>query len=232
MELDELNVGFIGAGKLYSDIYEYVNNTDSDDFNKYENKQNIWEYIEFGNTRRSWSGKFYRVIFSRQFCESNEEENGQLVFPFARKESILYTNLGVNHKVTDLLRNNHSEYLKANKILECYHQRGSDELIHRALKEFGTETLPFKRFESNGGYYLIMLISFFLYELFKKDITKDILPSVSYATTFRRNLLDIAGKVIRTGGKVILKIAKNMYNKLKIPVIWELAKHPPFILSY
>src|SRR5438552_15787505 len=88
------------------------------------------------------------------------------------------------------------------------HQRGADELPHRGLKEFGCEQLPFKRFATNQAYYYLMLISFFLFESFKEDNLKDILPIHSYATTLRRKLVDLAAKVVRTGHEVILKVTQ------------------------
>ena len=39
--------------------------------------------------------------------------------------------------------------LPAHHILAEYHQRGADELANRALKNFGHEQLPFKRFAAN-----------------------------------------------------------------------------------
>jgi hypothetical protein len=41
-------------------------------------------------------------------------------------------------------------YVRSIQILADYHQRGSDELANRALKNFGHEQLPFKRFAANA----------------------------------------------------------------------------------
>src|SRR5438034_11159568 len=77
-------------------------------------------------------------------------------------------------------------------LIYHHHQRGADELPHRGLKEFGSEQLPFKRFGANQAYYYMMLVSFFLFETFKEDNLKDILPITIYATTVRRTLIDFA----------------------------------------
>ena len=61
-------------------------------------------------------------------------------------------------------------YLDMKNIVEMAHQRGADELVHRGIKDFGTEQLPFKRFESNTAFFYIMLVSFNLLEAFKEDI--------------------------------------------------------------
>ena len=42
--------------------------------------------------------------------------------------------------------------MKADGIVACYHERGSDELANRALKDFGHEQLPFKKFNPNAAW--------------------------------------------------------------------------------
>jgi hypothetical protein len=62
------------------------------------------------------------------------------------------------------------DYLTANGLIACYHERGSDELANRALKDFGHEQLPFKRFAPNAAWYYTMLVGHFLLESFKEDV--------------------------------------------------------------
>jgi len=227
-KLDELDVGFIGAGKLYSDIYDYVENASDEEIQTYDNQRILWNFIEFGNSRKTWNGKFYRTIFTRQSCD----ENLQMVLPTIRKESLIYTNIGVNKKVSKFLSAaGHSDYLKGERIIQCYHSRGRDELIHRALKEFGTERLPFKRIDPNTAFYYIMLISFFLYEIFKQDITKDVFPAESYAVTFRRRFLDIAGKIVKTAGGFILKVTREVFEKFDLQKLFLCANNPSFTFT-
>ena len=54
--------------------------------------------------------------------------------------------------------------------------RGRDELVNRGLKDFGCEQLPFAKFAPNAAFYYLMAISFFLFEVFKKDVGTDIIP--------------------------------------------------------
>jgi len=56
-----------------------------------------------------------------------------------------------------------------------------DELVNRALKDFGTEHLPFKRFTSNFAYYYLMAISFFIFEAFKKNANSSAVEITWYA---------------------------------------------------
>ena len=109
-------------------------------------------------------------------------------------------------------------------LIYHHHQRGADELPHRGLKEFASEQLPFKRFATNQAYYYLMLISFFLFESFKEDNLKDILPIHSYATTLRRKLIDLAAKVVRTGHEVILKVTQAAMDSLKLRILWRAAR--------
>jgi len=111
-------------------------------------------------------------------------------------------------------------WLEDQSVIFHHHQRGADELPHRGLKEFGSEQLPFKRFGANQAYYYMMLVSFFLFETFKEDNLKDILPITSYATTVRRTLIDFAAKVVRTGRESILKVPQAIMDSLKLQTLW------------
>ena len=110
----------------------------------------------------------------------------------------------------------------ADRIMAGYHERGCDELANRGLKDFGHEQLPFLKFNANAAWYYTMLISHFLFEAFKEDVSAGIaLPEQSYATTVRRQLIDIPGKVVRHSGKVILKITQAVWKRLNFFVLWH-----------
>ena len=112
-------------------------------------------------------------------------------------------------------------------IVEMAHQRGADELVHRGIKDFGCEHLPFKRFECNTAFFYTMLVSFNLLEAFKEDVSANVIPKVCYATTFRRKIIDIAAKIVRTGGKVILKVTEYIWKALDVLRLWDLCNKPP-----
>jgi len=87
--------------------------------------------------------------------------------------------VGVDEKLTDRFKKaGKEEYLEAETIIEAYHNRGNDELVHQALKDFGTEKLPFERFECNSAIYHTILIAFFLYEAFKKDVVEEVVTMI------------------------------------------------------
>jgi hypothetical protein len=97
-----------------------------------------------------------------------------------------------------------------------YHDRGSDELANRALKDFGHEQLPFRRFHANAAWYYTMLVGHFLMEAFKQDVSSQIIPVSAYANTVRRQLIDIAGKIVAHGHDIVLKVPKACFEGLKL----------------
>jgi hypothetical protein len=66
-----------------------------------------------------------------------------------------------------------------------------------------------------------MLISFFLFETYKEDVLKEVIPIGSYATTVRRKVLDFAAKVIRTKREITLKVTRVVMENLKFEVLWQ-----------
>ena len=61
--------------------------------------------------------------------------------------------------------------------------RGADELPHRGLKYFGFEELPFKKFTPNSAVFYCMLISFFLFETYREDVLKEVMPEGRFMTS-------------------------------------------------
>ena len=94
-------------------------------------------------------------------------------------------------------------------------------MVNPAFKEFGTEHVPFKRFAFNVAYYYLMVIAFFLFETFKQDMDTPIIPVTWYPTTFRRQCLDIAGRIARTAGRTVLKITTTPQNNLRFQELWK-----------
>src|SRR5258705_13963939 len=133
----------------------------------------------------------------------------------------MLTNLVSGEPVLERMPRAVREYWEGDSsFIYHHHQRGADELPHRALKEFGSEQLPFKRFAANRAYYYLMVVSFFLFETFKEDNLKDILPITSYATTIRRRLVDFAAKVVHTGGELILKVPAVIMERFQLATRW------------
>lgn len=219
---EELGVGYVFGGKLYRDIEEFVNAFPDEAFRRYDNGHQEWRYLEFGDRRGKWT-RFRRAIFCSPYYEAR-----QRLLEFARPDTIIYTNLGLGHDVDGQLREAGLAYLlDPQHVIEQYHGRGSDELVHRALKEFASEALPFKRFNANAAFYYTMLVAYFLHETFKRDVCCDAVPLASYPTRLRRTVVDIAAKIIRTGGKTIFKVTEATWQRIGLPDLWRRSGAPP-----
>ena len=215
-EIEHLNIGFICAGKFYGDIKDRVRNISESDFQHHFGKtdEDVWEYYDFTDRRKSWT-KEYRTIFWRPLLEEK-----QFLLPGTRPGTIVYTNLGMGGLIDKQLQQDFSHMLRADAILHCYHQRGTDELVHRAFKDFGFEELPFQGFMENAAFYYTMLIGFFLFESFKEDVTSPWIPVTSLPTTLRRQIVDLAAKVVSHAGKRVLKLTAFAINTLKFKELW------------
>jgi hypothetical protein len=99
--------------------------------------------------------------------------------------------------------------------------------VHRGLKDFGFEELPFLRFAPNAALYYTMLVAFFLFECFKEDVCREVIPVEAYATTVRRRLIDVAAKIVRHAGQVILKVAAAAMEQLQFAALWARSSTPP-----
>lgn len=222
---ERLSIGFIIGGKLYDDIKKYVETMPEEAFFEYKKGLQTWFYGEFGNRRKKWN-KFYRAIYAKPI----HDEWGQVLFEYARPETVIYTNLGMNNEITRsilAIKDAVEKRISAEAIITAYHERGRDELVNRGLKDFGTEQLPFLRFASNAGFYYLMTIAYFLYEAYKYDLGSDVVPLTWYATTFRRHVVDIAGKIVRSGRRIVLKITRAAYETLRFDLLWERSGTPP-----
>jgi len=218
---ESLQIGYICGGKLYDDIGVFVSNCDRSVWGRYENKNQAWDYVEFGDRRGSWES-FRRCIFCRPVYEDK-----QMLFKFARPDTVIYTNLGIGGAIDEQLRKVGMEDLFAPQgMIEVYHGRGCDELVHRALKDFSREQLPFKRFHQNAAFYYTMVIAFFLYEAFKEDVCSPVVAVSSYATTLRRKILDVAGKIVSHAGKITLKITISTWERLDFYQLWLKSENP------
>jgi len=223
---EELGIGYICGGKLYVDLQEFAARCPESNWTVHENpaNQQQWEVLPFGDCRGSWK-RFRRALYCRPLGE-----DGQYLFRFARPETVLYTNLGMGFAVDEQLRKaGVANWLSDAGVLERYHARGANELVHRALKDFGTEQLPFKRFESNTAFYYTMVIAFNLFETFKEDVASQVVPVTSYATTVRRKLFDLAAKVVRGSGQITLKVTEAVWSRLDFGTLWQRANSRPVV---
>ena len=220
--VEELDVGYVCVGKLYGDIKAYAAAVPACAWSQYKRPDKVWHYFEFGDRRASWK-KGRRALLTRPLAE-----DGQWLLDFARPDTLLYTNLGMGEDIDVMLEAaGLIEWIEPEHIIRLHHSRGADELVHRALKEFGSQTLPFKRFAANAAFYYTMAVAFFLYECFKEDVTESVVPITSYPTKLRRKVIDFAAKIVRSSGRRILKVTRATWDELQIPRLWELSRASP-----
>ncbi len=218
---ESLKVGYICGGKLYEDIKVRVGQMDHSCWGSYKNGNQVWEYTEFMDQRNSWD-QARRVIFCRPLYKDR-----QMLLNFARPDTIIYTNLGGETELDKGLEEaGMGKMLTPGGIVESYHDRGGDELVNRALKDFGSQQLPFKRFHQNAAFYFTMVIGFFIYEAFKEDVCAPVVGVSSYATTLRRKILDVAGKIIRHADRTTLKITQAAWQALNFYHLWIKSENP------
>ena len=96
-----------------------------------------------------------------------------------------------------------------------------------AFKNFVSQKLPFKQFNMNATYYYLSLAAFLLLEAFKQDVCHGIIPISAYSSTVRRQLFDIAGKIIRKSRYTILKVTASIMKRLEFDTLWERCNNPP-----
>jgi len=219
---EELDIGYLSGGKLYKEIKEYVAQWPADQWATHRNDHQEWSYVEFGDRRKNWK-RFRRVIYCRPAYEDQ-----QRLLEFARPDTLIYTNLGTGGAVDLMLTEAGSaDLLSPSSLIGCYHGRGRDELGHCTLKDFIDEQLPFKRFQQKHAFYYTALIAFALFESFKSDITGPVVAITAYPTTLRRSLIDVAGKIVTHGGRVVLKVSGSVMTRLRLEELWQRCRSPP-----
>lgn len=222
-QCENLDIGYVCGGKLYKDIKALAGKAGDETWKRFcSGKKDYWEYIEFGSKCENWS-RFRRAIYCRLINDGK-----QLYLPGCRPDTVIITNIGQGQQIDSMLEKiGAQDYLEADSIVACYHERGSDELANRALKDFGHEQLPFKRFNANAAWYYSMLLGHFITESFKEDVGSPIVSTGAYASTLRRSLIDIAGKIISHSEKIILKVAVASFKNLNLPKLFMRCKCAP-----
>jgi len=222
----ELKIGYVCYGKQYETVKEAAREARRQGCKIYTSSNAQWEYNDFESKLDSWTTP-RRTIYTRLKRKEN-----QLLLEFARPDSVLYTNIGTDQAMTQQLKaTGNSAYLKAEKVIELAHGRGKSELTNRSFKEFiGKEQLPFKRFGMNGAYYYMLVIAHFLCESYKEDVSWDVVPVNSYATTFRRKLIDFAAKVVKDSNRIKLLVTEAIWGACNVAALWERCNNPVLLL--
>jgi hypothetical protein len=221
------HVGFVCAGKRYEDILTPMRELAEEELTVYRQSEDedatIWGYREFTEQRACWWSA-YRGLYLRTLSRDGQ---GLLALDDST-ERVLVTNLGLGTALDDALREaGRGDLLTGAGIIAVDHDRGNGELVWRAMKDFLDQRLPCLRFLPNMAWYYTGLLAFDLYEAFKRDVLAGVVPSRAYPTTVRRQVFDLAGKIVRHGGKVLLKVARATCQRLRLDQLWQRASAPP-----
>jgi hypothetical protein len=224
---EELDIHYITTSKIYADVKQHVEEMPTSSFGEFSKNKAIWSYVEFGNKLKSWS-KFRRCIFTHL----TREEDGQYVIGFSKPDNIIYTNIGMCEIADQRLKKaGGHHYFETETIIQTSHQRGADELIHRSIKELATkEQLPFRSFGMNRAYYFMLVITHFIFEAYKQDISFDVVPVTIYPNTFRRKMIDFAVKITSRSRNIFLNATKAVHETINIAELWERCQSPPIIM--
>uniref|UniRef100_B3EME0 Transposase DDE domain-containing protein n=1 Tax=Chlorobium phaeobacteroides (strain BS1) TaxID=331678 RepID=B3EME0_CHLPB len=215
---EQLQIGYLCGGKQYSNVLDEVADAvDWQSFKKVETDSKSWMYTEFMSRQKKWK-KERRTIFSTLW-----EEDGQYLLQGICRDSVIITNMGMGEKesMSNLPRSAARTCSTPESFLASTTKGEQDELTNRALKTFGHEQLPFKRFTANSAWYYLMVLGNNLFEAFKEDVTEAVIPVSAYADTFRRRFIDTAGKLVRHAGKLVMKVNKVDYVRLKFDQLYE-----------
>ena len=219
---EELKIGYICGGRVYEELKTLAEKAEVAQWQQYRNQHQVWDYLELGDRRGTWK-RFRRAVLCRPVTEGR-----QRLLDYVRPLSIFYTNLGMGQAIDQrLAAAGLKHYLEVAGLIATYHGRGADELVHRGLKDFGFEELPFLRFAPNAALYYTMVVAFFLFECFKEDVCGEVIPVEAYATTLRRRLIDVAAKIVRHAGQIILKVAAAAMEQLQFAALWARSGAPP-----
>jgi hypothetical protein len=211
-EMDEQKGFFICGGRLMDCVKLAILKESPSKWFGFEKSDTTYDYLDFIDKRESWD-KSYRAVYYKQ-----AEINGEFHLEFDRPETLVYTNLQDGELLS---KYGLTKYLDGKEIVSLYQSRARDELVNRSLKEFAKETLPFKSFLSNAVYYYMTVIASNLLTAFQEDVLSDVISKTSYPDTVRRLFIDIAGKIVFTARKIILKFERGVYERLKLPELWR-----------
>lgn len=225
---DSINIHFITTSRIYKDVKEYAELYPSKQFDKLTKGKVVWKYFEFASKRGTWK-IFRRSIFTTLSCG----QDGQYILDLKgnKTDNLIITNIGTNTVADDRLRKAGGEHLlETENIIKLSHKRGADELIHRSIKELATkEQLPFKSIGMNRAYYFLMVISHFMFETYKRDVTSDVISISSYPNTFRRKIIDFASKITSGSGYVILNVPRTIFENFNFDELWKKCQSPPIL---
>lgn len=214
----------ISAKDGNSGIWEGAQEIEPSCWKTYDNNKRKWLYCSYDFQLKSWDKlrKFYQLIP----CFDKEETMQQLM-SFGRVISLLVTNLDESDL---LVIGKKSERDWRAELIFLHHDRGTDELAHRRIKEFGGESLPFEKYKNNLVWYYFRMLAQNSHLYFVENVLMRFDTGREYVSTTRRMLFQIAGHIVRTGNQIRLHINRRVGEAVKFIEIMELCRMPEYII--
>lgn len=98
----------------------------------------------------------------------------------------------------------------AYEVLQWHNQRGEAENFNKELKNgFGMERMPCGQTEANAVFFRIGVIAYNLFIGFKRLSCPETWLKHTIAT-FRWKMIQIAGRIVKHSGSIILKLAADL----------------------
>ena len=214
--LDATNIGFVCTARQSKAIKAAAN--DQATWRRMDGGKQSWHFTEFAFRCLRWK-RFYRTIYLKPVYDDD-----QMILEFARPESVIITNIGTDHFRHCRVEEAGDDLSLAETLIREHHAKGADELTHRALKDFGFQQMPFKKFGANTAFYYMMVIAHNLMTWYTRDVLSPcgLVGKRSYATTVRRVAIDFAAKIVRTGRQTVLKVTASCLSRLNLHRVWEM----------
>ncbi len=107
----------------------------------------------------------------------------------------------------------------AGETLDWYHQRGehSENRIKELKLDFGMERMPCGQFRANALFFAVGVLAYNLYKIFAAKALQGPLRG-RRAPAVRYHFYAVAGKVVRTGGQLLLRVnreAHEMFTRVR-----------------
>jgi hypothetical protein len=124
-----------------------------------------------------------------------------------RQENLFETGRYFHHAVAT---NWEEEEKNAREVLKWHNQRGEAENFNKELKiGFGMERMPCGQTEANAVFFRIGVIAYNLFIGFKRLSCPELWIKHTIAT-FRWKMIQVAGRIVRHAGSVILKLSTDI----------------------
>lgn len=220
---EELKVKYLISARDSGDHWEQADEVAEDDWKIYDNGHQKWHYCSYSKKLNSWGQvrTFYHLIPA-----FDKDEKMQQMMSFGRMVSLVVTNL----EEADFTRlATEEEKHWQDVLIALHHGRGADELVHRQIKEFGGERMPFKRYEMNGVWYYLRILSSNCHQYFDEGILMKFKEAREYVSTTRRRLFCVAGQIVKKNGRR-LDIQRQTGEMMKFREILDLCRKPELLI--